>query len=98
MAQSLIGKLRGRGRKRKAVVVKVKKTGGQETEAYKKRYLLLSGISLTVAANHVCVSEFRVRYICPWTNTEVCRRDDLSDVQAFSFRGTERSRIPDPRR
>jgi len=37
----------------------------QETEANEKRYLLLRGISLTVAVNHVCISEFRVRFICP---------------------------------
>jgi len=64
-AQNLIGKFRGRGRKREAGVVKRKKAGRQETEAYKKIYILLRGISLNVAANHVCVSEFRVRYICP---------------------------------
>jgi len=28
----------------------------KETEAYKKRHLLPSDISLTVAANHICVT------------------------------------------
>jgi len=59
-AQNLNGNLRGRSRKHKARVAK-RRQKEAETEAYKKRYFLLS---LTVAANHVYVCEFRVRHIC----------------------------------
>jgi len=46
-AQNLIGKLRGRGRKRKAnKAVKRKKITAPKKEDYKKRYLLLSDIIL----------------------------------------------------
>jgi len=71
-AQNLIGKLRGRGRKRKAnKVVKREKIKARRKEDYKKRYLLLSDIILystvvaAAAASYVRISEFRVRYFRP---------------------------------